>query len=185
MLVRGGASAMKKWIGIAIIGVLIGIVIYNVFAPEKEATYGITDAGEGLEVGQIPPQFKLQNAQNEEVTLNDFKGQKIILNFWATWCKPCREEMPLFEEIDQAYDDVVVLAINMANQDSGKEKVEQFLKEQNLTFPVIFDETGDVGNAYKIANLPGTYFIDEDGKIMSKVPGQVHEEVLRQHLGIN
>lgn len=175
---------MKKWVGLAIVGVLVGIVIYSLLAPEKETAYGITSKGEGLEVGQVPPQFILQNAKGEEVTLEDFKGQKVILNFWATWCKPCRDEMPLFEQVDQAHDDIVVLAVNMANQDSGQEKVEQFLTEQNLTFPVIFDETGDVGKAYEIINLPGTYFIDEQGKISSKVLGQVHEEVLFARLGI-
>lgn len=175
---------MKKWVGLAIVTGLIGFVIYSMFAPEKEEAYGITDPGEGLDVGQVPPQFTLQNAQNEEVTLDDFKGQKIILNFWATWCQPCREEMPLFEAVDQAHDDVVVLAVNMAHQDSGREKVAQFLTQQNLTFPVIFDEVGDVAKAYEIINLPGTYFIDEQGKVMSKVLGQVHEDVLYQHLGI-
>lgn len=175
---------MKKWVGLAIVGALIGIVIYSMLAPEKETKYGVTDLGEGLEIGQVPPQFILKNAKGEEVTLDDYKGQKIILNFWATWCKPCREEMPLFEEVDQAYDDVVVLAVNMAHQDSGQEKVAQFLQAQNLTFPVVFDETGDVAKAYEIINLPGTYFIDEQGKIASKVLGQVHEEVLLQHLGI-
>ena len=175
---------MKKWVGSAIVGALISMVIYSVLAPEKETEYGITNLGEGLEEGQVPPQFVLQNMAGEDVTLDDFKGQKVILNFWATWCGPCREEMPLFEKIDEEHDDVVVLAVNMAHQDSGREKVAKFIEEQNLTFPVVFDEIGDVKKAYEIINLPGTYFIDEDGKVASKVLGQVHEEVLRQHLGI-
>ena len=173
---------MKKWIGLVIIGALIGAVVYSMLVPEKRAEYGVIDEGEGLEVGQVPPQFKLKNLAGEDVTLDDYKGQKVILNFWATWCEPCREEMPLFERVDQANDDVVVLAVNMAHQDSGSEKVEAFLAKQNLTFPVVFDETGDVANAYKIINLPSTYFIDEEGKISNKVLGQVEETALLQYL---
>lgn len=175
---------MKKWIGFVIITALIGGIIYNAVAPEKKSEFGITDIGEGLAAGQVPPQFILQNAEKQEVKLDDYKGKKIILNFWATWCQPCREEMPLFEKVAKEYDNVVVLAINMAHQDSGREKVSQFLTAQNLTFPVVFDETGDVADAYEIVNLPGTYFIDEEGKVTSKVLGQVHEEVLLQHLDL-
>lgn len=176
---------MKKWFGFIIVGVLVGLVVYNVIAEDKELEYGITQQGEGLDIGQVPPQFKLQDLNGDDVTLEDFKGQKVILNFWATWCGPCREEMPLFEQVDQQHDDVIVLAVNMAHQDSGIEKVQSFLESENLTFPVVFDETGDVAKAYKIANLPGTYFIDEEGKILSKVLGQVEESALMQHLSLN
>ena len=173
---------MKKWIGMSVVLILIIALAWNIFGKQKESVYGITNEGTGLEIGDMPPQFTLQNLEGEDVNLEDFKGQKVILNFWATWCEPCREEMPLFEQIDQTNDDVTVLAVNMAPQDSGVEKVQQFMQKQGLTFNVVRDELGDVSKAYKVVNIPSTYFLDEKGNIQSKVLGVVDETSLVEHL---
>lgn len=173
---------MKKWVGMLIVLFLILALVWNIFGKQKETDYGITDEGTGLEVGDTPPQFTLQNLEGEDINLSDFKGRKVILNFWATWCEPCREEMPLFDQIDKAHDDVIVLAVNMAHQDSGVEKVQQFMKKQGIAFPVVRDETGDVSKAYKVVNIPSTYFLDEQGNIQSKALGVVDETSLVQHL---
>ena len=100
---------MKKWIGIAIVVILIGAVAWNTFS-NSETQYGITDEGTGLEQGDTPPQFTLETLDGEPLSLEDVKGKKVIVNFWATWCEPCREEMPVFEEYNTQNEDVVVVA---------------------------------------------------------------------------
>ena len=168
---------MKKWIGIVISGLLIGIVIGNIFS-NSEAQYGLTDEGTGLEQGDTPPQFELETLDGEPLSLEDVKGKKVIVNFWATWCGPCREEMPVFEEYDAQNEDVVVVAVNMTHKDSNVEKITDFVNEYGLTFPVLLDKTGEVSKAYEVINIPSTYFLDEEGMIQLKINGALDETML-------
>lgn len=168
---------MKKWIGIAIVVMLIGAIAWNIFS-NSEAQYGITDEGTGLEQGDTPPQFELETLDGEPLSLEDVKGKKVIVNFWATWCEPCREEMPVFEEYDAQNEDVVVVAVNMTHKDGKIEKITDFVNEYGLTFPVVLDKTGDVSKAYEVINIPSTYFLDEDGMIQLKINGSLDETML-------
>ena len=168
---------MKKWIGVAVITLLIGIALWSVLR-EPASQFGITDEGTGLEKGDAPPQFTLETLDGEQISLEDVRGKKVILNFWATWCDPCREEMPVFEAYDAAHEDVVVLAVNMTNKDGKLEKVSSFVDEYDLTFPVPLDQTGDVSKAYEVINIPSSYLLDEDGIIQLKVEGAVDESML-------
>ena len=168
---------MKKWIGVAVIVLLIGIAVWNGMK-ESASQFGITDEGTGLEKGDTPPQFTLETLAGEPISLEDVKGKKVILNFWATWCDPCREEMPAFEAYDAAHEDVVVLAVNMTNKDGKPEKISSFVDEYSLTFPIPLDQKGDVSKAYKVINIPSTYLLDEDGIIQLKVDGAVDESML-------
>lgn len=168
---------MKKWIGIAIIVILIGVAAWTALR-EPAAEYGLTDKGTGLEKGDTPPQFFLETLDGEPMSLEDVKGKKVILNFWATWCGPCREEMPIFEEYDAAHEDVVVLAVNMTNKDAKLEEISSFVKEYGLTFPVALDQVGDVAKAYQVINIPTTYFLNKDGMIQMKIEGALDETML-------
>ena len=167
----------KKWIGIVIIAILIGAVAWNTFS-SSEAQYGLTDEGTGLEKGDTPPQFKLETLDGEPLSLEDVKGKKVIVNFWATWCEPCREEMPVFEEYDAQNEDVVVVAVNMTHKDGKIEKITEFVNEYGLTFPVLLDKVGDVSKAYEVINIPSTYFLDEEGIIQLKINGALDETML-------
>ena len=168
---------MKKWIGIAIVVILIGAVVGNTFS-SSEAQYGITAEGTGLEKGDTPPQFKLETLDGEALSLEDVKGKKVILNFWATWCEPCREEMPVFDEYDAQNEDVVVVAVNMTHKDGNIDKITNFISEYGLTFPVLLDEAGDVSKAYEVINIPSTYLLDEQGIIQLKINGALDETML-------
>ena len=131
----------------------------------------------GLKTGGKAPDFSLQTLDGEMVKLSDFEGKKVILNFWATWCKPCREEMPDLQSIyAQRDDDVVILAVNMDAQND----VKGFIDSYSVTFPVLLDEEDEVADTYQIISLPTTYFIDEDGKIVQKHLGQITYEQLEE-----
>ena len=168
---------MKKWIGIAIVVTLIGAVAWNMFSHSK-AQYGLTDEGTGLAQGDTPPQFTLETLDGEPLSLEDVKGKKVIVNFWATWCEPCREEMPVFEEYDAQNEDVVVVAVNMTHKDGKIEIITDFVKEYSLTFPVVLEKTGEVSKAYEVINIPSTYFLDEDGTIQLRINGSLDETML-------
>ena len=128
--------------------------------------------------------FTLVDQYGNTHTLSDYKGKVVFLNFWATWCPPCREEMPHIEELYNSYnlnqDEVVILGVanpwseNYTNTREGtKEEVIAFLEENEYTFPVVFDETGDVYYDYMISSLPTTFMIDKEGNIFGYVPGML------------
>lgn len=173
--------SLKQIIAIGIISLLVIGVVTN-FLLNDAIKSGVTDMGTGIDKGDTPPQFKLPNLQDEELQLADFKGKKVILNFWATWCKQCREEMPAFQAFSEGRDDVVVLAVNMTHKDSSQQKIEAFLTENSLTFPVVLDKEGDVSKAYSIINIPSTYFINEDGTIHERIEGEVDESRLIEYI---
>lgn len=113
------------------------------------------------------------------MTLSDLHGKVVILNFWATWCPPCRAEMPAIQQIYQEYKhlDVEVLAVNAADQDNQAD-VLAFIEELDLTFMIPLDRTGAVNNSYLVQGLPSTYFIDRSGVIHSVVVGGPMGEAL-------
>ena len=133
----------------------------------------------GLKTGGEAPDFSLQTLDGEMVELSDFEGKKVILNFWATWCKPCREEMPDLQSIYAERDeDVVILAVNM----DAHNDVKGFIDSYSVAFPVLLDKEDEVSDMYQVISLPTTYFIDEDGIIVQKHIGQITYEQLEEML---
>ncbi len=122
--------------------------------------------------GFLAPQFELANENGEITALADFRGQIVVLNYWASWCPPCRAEMPALDAAFKDYQDqgVVILGINAASQDSI-ETAHTFITEMGLSFPILFDKTGAVGGLYQVSALPSTYFIDRNGVIQEVVIG--------------
>ncbi|HMZ07950.1 MAG TPA: TlpA disulfide reductase family protein, partial [Anaerolineales bacterium] len=115
----------------------------------------------------------------ESYTLSDLQGQAVLVNIWATWCPPCRSEMPAIQTIYDEYKDqgFVVLAINSTVQDNPLDIV-PFTQKYNLTFPILLDESGDVTRAYQVRSLPSSYFINRQGIITKVVIGGPMSEAL-------
>jgi len=131
------------------------------------------------QAGFAAPDFTLQTPSGEEYTLSKLKGNAVLVNLWATWCPPCRAEMPTIERMHQEYKDqgLVVLAINMTYQDDPA-NVAPFIQEYGLTFPILLEETGKVGAAYQLRSLPSSYFINRAGVIQEVVIGGPMSEAL-------
>lgn len=112
--------------------------------------------------------FHLQKLDGKEkVHLIDFKGKPVVLNFWASWCAPCRQEMPFFEKIWNEYknDGVIFIGIDVLDdEDNAKE----FLRDYGISYLNLKDPSGEVANAYSVIGLPATFFIDREGKILKK-----------------
>jgi len=133
------------------------------------------------QVGFLAPDFTLQNQAGESVSLSDFRGQPVLLNLWASWCLPCRSEMPAMQKVYDAYKDqgFVILAVNITSQDSQSSAI-AFAQELNLNFPILFDINGEVAHSYQMRAFPSSYFIGRDGIIQEVVIGGPMAEALLQ-----
>ncbi len=129
--------------------------------------------------GFLAPDFSLERLNGESITLSDLRGQPVLVNLWASWCGPCRLEMPAMERIYKEYKDkgFVILAINTTYQDNLA-NVKAFIEEHNLTFPIILDQEGSTTQKYQLTVLPSSYFIDSEGIIQEVVIGGPMAEAL-------
>lgn len=136
----------------------------------------------GNSPGMIAENFTLPMYKQEPSELHDYFGDVIILNVWASWCEPCKKEMPAFMELQDDYGDqgLTVLAMNMQTAERTLEDAPKFIEEMNITLPIFFDEDGIVSDRYQIVGLPTTYIIDRKGKIKQKIPGEVNYEGLEK-----
>ncbi len=140
---------------------IVGVVYFAYFSPEKT----------GLQVGEVAPIFALPAPDQQMVRLSDYRGQTVLINFWATWCPPCAAEMPSLERLSKtlARDDFHVLAISV--DDAGWGPVENFIKRFSLTFPVLLDVRSEVAALYKTYQLPESYLVGPDGVVAVKYIG--------------
>jgi len=133
---------------------------------------GCSSEDEVARVGESAPDFTLNNLDGQAVSLSDFRGKGVLVNFWATWCNPCREEMPylqeIFEDSNNTSSSVVILTVNLGESHST---VADFMDFYHLSLPVLFDTKGVVVQRYGIQYVPTTFFIDKDGIIRDKVIG--------------
>lgn len=136
-----------------------------------------TEAEPAVQPGRYAPDFTLPDLNEEPVALSDWRGQIVLLNFWTSWCAPCRVEMPLLQALYEAYrdDGLVVLAVNLEEE---PERVAAFVEDLGLAFPVLLDEKAAVGTLYRVRGAPTTYFIDRDGVIRQRYVGPLTADVL-------
>ena len=122
-------------------------------------------------VGYLAPDFSLRNLKGNYQSLDSFSGQVVVLNFWATWCVPCRVEMPSFEKLYRRYrsEGLTVLAVTLDKK--SEKNIKSFVEEYELSFPVLLDEEGEVERLYPSMTIPFTYVIDRDGRIVARVDG--------------
>jgi thiol-disulfide isomerase/thioredoxin len=130
--------------------------------------------------GFLAPDFELITLNGDTVTLSELQGKVVLVNFWASWCPPCRSEMPAMERIYTEYgpDDFVILAVNNTRQDNPSD-AERFVSEKELTFPILFDTDGWVSSKYQVHSLPTSFFVDRKGTVSEIVIGGMSEALLR------
>lgn len=175
----------------AIIAVsLIGIWILNdteEVAEEGETIYTQTPADNNevenpiindepeLEAKDPAIDFTLKDLEGNDVSLSDFEGKIVLLNFWATWCKFCDIEMPDLEKLYTENEGIVVLGVNVGED---IDLVKDYVDEKNLSFPIVLDETTEIASDYLVSGLPTTYFIDENGMIYGVFPGMMTYDMM-------
>ncbi len=168
-------------LAILIIGFSVIYYTYDKLSQQYEP-----ETAAGNEVYEEAPDFTLLNSDGDEVSLSDYKGQAVVLNFWASWCPPCKSEMPSFDKLSNKYEtdgDVVFLMINLT--DGRKETIEtatQYLADNGFTLNVVFDTEGDAAGKYGISSIPATYLIDKDGYIRGGSVGAMTETALTREV---
>ncbi len=140
----------------------------------ENKTEQVKKVPEGISEGEIAPDFTLNDLQGEEVNLKKFTGQVVLLNFWATWCSPCRIEIPSMVELYGRYRDEGLEIIGVNLDKLGKSEVEKFSLEHKINFPVLLNPSGNVAALYGVMALPTTVFLDRDGKITGRISGAVN-----------
>ncbi|WP_233190979.1 peroxiredoxin [Sporosarcina sp. P19] len=151
--------------------------------PEDWQTTTDTDKP-GLAKGDLAPDFELTTLSGDTVKLSDYRGKTVMLNFWASWCPPCRSEMPHMENYytdNKESDDMEILAVNMTKTEKNKvESAKEFVDEYNLTFPILLDKDSEVMKMYQIKVYPTSYIINKDGVITDKVMLPLDDTMIKQ-----
>lgn len=131
----------------------------------------------GLNAGNVAYDFQLEDMDGNTVQLSDYRGKKVFLNFWASWCPPCRVEMPHLQEFHEEQDEVVVLGVNVISSESDPENVPAFIDKFGLTFTNVYAPS-EITDLYRVESLPTSYFIGSDGVIYERVVGPVTKDIL-------
>jgi len=178
---RRGKSKTWLYVNIVIAVVLIvgGIAVLFWMGDQESSKPAATQSAQ---IGATAPDFQLPSLTGEPVVLSDYQGQVILVNTWATWCPPCKAEMPAINEFYETHqnDGFVVLAIN-SQEDAAT--VQQFINAQEFTFPVLLDTQASVINQYKVRGLPTTFIIDRDGVIRYVHTGAITQRQLEDVIG--
>jgi len=181
----------KKVFGLVILAALIIIVIVTMVKNNMDQEKSIDNeqlgiemtgvaSNEGLNKGNSAPDFELTTLDGKKVKLSDYQGKKVILNFWATWCPPCKAEMPHMQNYYEDFaeqENVEILAVNLTSGDSA-DKVDDFVRDYGLTFPIPMDVEGAVGQTFEAITIPTSYMIDTKGRIQNKIVGPMDDQMI-------
>lgn len=193
----------KNLLSFAILALAVVILVVNIWKPagtesekkntgqtEEEAVETTEDIPgaklSSLREGAEAPDFELNTLDGKTIKLSDYRGKKVILNFWATWCPPCKAEMPHMQNFYEENKDkgVEILAVNLTNMDKGTEEVQKFVSDYGLTFTIPLDEEGVAGTTYQAFTIPTSYILDENGVIIKKIVGPMDENMMRDLTGV-
>jgi len=172
------------------IAILLGAwVLYqrlgSAYQPQALVTETTQSTGSAPEKNTAPD-FTVEDRQGNPVSLSDFQGKPVILNFWASWCGPCKSEMPAFEDAYQAYgEDIHFVMVNLT--DGSRETVEgaaAYIDDQGYTFPIYFDTGYSGAIAYNVSAIPATYFIDAQGNQVLSGRGALSAETLQSGIDL-
>ena len=170
---------MRRLTLIVVVLLLIGGSLYLGSASSSRPQF---EPAAVAEVGDLAPDFLLEDTEGNQVSLADLRGKVVLVNFWATWCPPCRAEMPSMEKLNQAMqgEEFIMLAINV--EENGREVIPGFLKKTPHSFSVLYDDKGTVQKSYGVYKFPESFVIRKDGVIDDKVIGAIdwaHPETVK------
>ncbi len=169
---------MKPTAVILAVIVAVAGLIYVGARQSRHAKVGYTEPNptlpelpQGNLIGKPAPDFSLDDLKGAKVTLADYKGKALLVNFWATWCGPCKIEMPWFVELQNQYGPQGLVIVGIAMDDSGKDAIASFSRDMKVNYPILLGKEA-VGEAYGgVLGLPTSFFVDRSGKIVAHIEG--------------
>jgi cytochrome c biogenesis protein CcmG/thiol:disulfide interchange protein DsbE len=162
---------------IGLVAALLALLIWKVASGSESEV-------EGLRSGKTPPApgFSLPLLSGEgELSLAEQKGKAVVINFWASWCEPCKQEAPLLERAWRTYRDRGLVVIGINSQDLSSD-ARRFARQVGWTYPLVRDGSGDVLGPYAVSAFPETFFVDRSGKVVARIDGEVSEESLNENI---
>ncbi len=181
------ASSMRHaWLGLLL---TVALIIGGCGAAEEAppatvagdfavaSTSRVDNKGRGLDVGNLAPDFVLKHSDGKTSKLSDWHGRPIVMNFWATWCAPCQEEMPALVEAYRTHSADGLIMVGVNAQESA-EQAKKFVDKFQMPFPVVLDSRGEVMQLYMVRGLPTTIFIDREGRIAARYAGLLNRKLL-------
>lgn len=172
----------KTMLGLAAFLIFLGVAYYGYTAlsksykPQQAQSVGSSQQ----EQKAAAPDFTVYDEKGNKVKLSDFKGKPVVLNFWASWCPPCKGEMPHFDKAyESSKNDVVFLMVDLTDGERETQEIAQkYVQDQGFRFPVYFDKDQQAAAAYGITAIPDTFFIDKSGDVVKAYQGAIDEETL-------
>ncbi|MGD1074666.1 MAG: TlpA disulfide reductase family protein [Thermodesulfovibrionales bacterium] len=157
---------IERYVRKLFVGVCAVMVVFLAVSCAKEKSAGVQE-GKGPS-----PDFTLRDVQGGKVSLSGLRGRVVLLEFWATWCPPCRESIPELNEIFKKYKDrgLAVLGISMDSDGDASATVSSFMKEQPMLYPVVIDD-GKVSTQYGVTSIPSLFLIDKNGNVVKRFSG--------------
>ena len=175
---------MRRLVLMVVVLLLVGGSLYLGSASSSRPS---SEPVKVAELGDAAPGFQLEDTAGNKVSLEDLRGKVVLVNFWATWCPPCRAEMPSMDKLNEAMagEDFVMLAINV--EENGRTSVPEFLNKTPHAFPILYDDRGVVQELYGVYRFPESFVIRKDGIIDDRVSGAIdwaHPETIAYFKGL-
>jgi peroxiredoxin len=167
---------------VILIVVAMVITIMLVFGIQKSRHSSHTSSAGNKLQGQVAPDFALPALDGKTLKLSDFRGKAVLLNFWATWCEPCKIEMPWFVDLQKKYGPQGLQVLGVAMDDASPKDISEFAQKMNVNYPIVVGKE-QVGDQYGgIPYLPSTFYISRDGKIVDRVFGLVSRSEIEDNI---
>ena len=161
-------------------GLVVFLSVFSIVVVVFSAGSFLVNAVESKPVTVSAPDFRLTGLDEKEYTLTEFRGQTVVINFWASWCPPCRAELPVLTRFYSQRPDVIFLSVNQTASEGSRQELADFVRENGLDYPILLDERNRVFNDYFIRGIPTTVIIKPDGTVAAKRVGVVTESWLER-----
>ena len=180
-----GKTKIGIFAGVFIIFIVICVLLYAYLQDKATrppiASPSQTETTDEKDEKPMAADFAVFDGEGKEIRLSDMVGMPVVLNFWASWCGPCKVEMPDFNKVHaELGQEVQFMMVNLTDgQRETQETAKDYILDQGFSFPVFFDTMGEAARAYEISSIPTTVFIDKDGRVMGSMKGTIDEDSLR------